>query len=172
MFVSDLQRHSPGDRGSSNVSTYAFFPLVGGVAFELLGGKELLHANPPVYILLVFALFLAMNVVNFLLVAVGLRARRRRPDRDAVRTLYGPVVPVEFATGLLTAGVAFAYQGKNLSAVALLAVIGLVFQYLLRTALNSDGAQGPARGTDTGAGLAAGRAPRRPSCRPSRSATR
>ena len=51
--------------------------------------------------------------------------------------MYLPVLPVEFATGLLTAGVAFAYGDRNLGAIGLLAVIGLVFQYLLRTALSS-----------------------------------
>jgi putative nucleotidyltransferase with HDIG domain len=44
---------------------------------------------------------------------------------------------VEFATGLLTAGVAYAYQGGNLAVIGLLALICLVFQYLLRTALSS-----------------------------------
>ena len=55
----------------------------------------------------------------------------------SLREIYAPVLPVEFATGLLTAGVAFAYQGHNLAVIGLIAVIGLVFQYLLRTALNS-----------------------------------
>jgi putative nucleotidyltransferase with HDIG domain len=54
-----------------------------------------------------------------------------------LRHIYLPVLPVEFATGLLTAGVAFGYQNRNLAAIGLLAVVGLVFQYLLRTALNS-----------------------------------
>ena len=56
---------------------------------------------------------------------------------DGFRNVYFSLLPVEFASGLLTAGIAYAYQGENLSAVALVAVIGLVFQYLLRTALNS-----------------------------------
>ena len=137
VVVSDLQRHSPWRSRLVNVSTYAFFPLVGGAAFEALGGPALLTANPPVYILLVFAFFLAMNVLNFLLVAIDFALVEGASIVTLFRTLYGPVVPVEFATGLLTAGVAYAYQGKNLSAVALLAVIGLVFQYLIRTALNS-----------------------------------
>ena len=47
------------------------------------------------------------------------------------------MLPVEFATGLLTAGVACAYGDRNLAAIGLLAVVGLVFQYLLRTALSS-----------------------------------
>ena len=47
------------------------------------------------------------------------------------------MLPVEFATGLLTAGVAFTYQSQNLAVIGLLAVVGLVFQYLLRTALSS-----------------------------------
>ena len=56
---------------------------------------------------------------------------------DGLRYVYLPVLPVEFATGLLTAGVAFTYQSQNLAVIGLLAVVGLVFQYLLRTALHS-----------------------------------
>ena len=92
----------------------------------------------PSYVLAVFALFMATNLLNFMLIGHRHR-RRRRPvaDRPGFRHVYLPVLPVEFATGLLTAGVAFAYGDRNLAAIGLLAVIGLVFQYLLRTALSS-----------------------------------
>jgi hypothetical protein len=59
VVVSDLQKASPWRSRLVNASTYAFFPLIGGVIFEALGGHQLLEENPPVYILLVFGLFLA-----------------------------------------------------------------------------------------------------------------
>jgi putative nucleotidyltransferase with HDIG domain len=137
MLIGDLQRRAPWRSILANSSTYVFFPLVGGVIFEALGGHELLTTNPPVYILLVFGLFLATNILNFLLIALDYAIAERTTVRHLLKTLYVPVVPVEFATGLLTAGVAYAYQDRNLAVIGLLAVVGLVFQYLLQTAIKS-----------------------------------
>jgi putative nucleotidyltransferase with HDIG domain len=120
-----------------NLSTYAAFPIVGGVLFEALDGPKLLGSQPPVYILLVFGLFLVMNFLNFLLVVADMALLERLSLVSMIRTLYVPVLPVEFATALLTAGVAYACQDRNLAVIGLLAVVGLVFQYLLMTALNS-----------------------------------
>jgi putative nucleotidyltransferase with HDIG domain len=137
MLFSCARRRSPWQTWLANVSTYAFFPLVGGVVFESVRGNALLESSPAGYIVLVFAIFMATNVLNFALIAVDFRIFEGSDIWTSFRQVYAPVLPVEFATGLLTAGVAFAYQGRNLAAVGLLAVIGLVFQYLLRTALNS-----------------------------------
>jgi len=137
MGFSSLTRRSPWQSWLANLSTYAFFPLVGGVAFELIGGPGLLTSGPAAFFLLVFAVFMVTNALNFVLVAVDFKVFEGWSIRASVREIYVPVLPVEFATGLLTAGVAFAYQGHNLGVIGLIAVIGLVFQYLLRTALNS-----------------------------------
>ena len=59
------------------------------------------------------------------------------PSSDSLRNVYSPTLPVEFAVGLLTAGVAYVYQQRDFGALALLAAVMLIFQYLLRTALNS-----------------------------------
>jgi putative nucleotidyltransferase with HDIG domain len=137
MSVNALRRRAQWRHTVANVSTYAFFPLAGGLIFEALGGPGLLESNAATYILLVFAVFMLMNVVNFLLIAVDIAIVDGQPIGQSLRHIYLPVLPVEFATGLLTAGVAFGYQNQNLAAIGLLAVVGLVFQYLLRTALNS-----------------------------------
>jgi len=121
----------------TNVSTYACFPVVGGALFEALAGPALVGSNAAMYVLVVLALFLGMNLLNFLLIAVDIAVVEGQPIGGSFRQIFLPVLPVEFATGLLTAGVAFGYQDRNLAAVGLLAIIGLVFQYLLRTALNS-----------------------------------
>jgi putative nucleotidyltransferase with HDIG domain len=137
VLFSCARRRSPWQTWLANVSTYAFFPIVGGVVFDALHGTALLDSSPSGYIVLVFAIFMATNVLNFLLIAIDFRVFEGSDIWTSFRQVYAPVLPVEFATGLLTAGVAFAYQGRNLAAVGLLAVVGLVFQYLLRTALSS-----------------------------------
>ena len=137
MASNSIRRRPPLQAWLANLSNHAFFPLVGGVAFELIGGPGLLKTDPATFFLLVFAVFLATNVLNFLLVAVDFRVFEGWSIIASLREIYAPVLPIEVATGLLTAGVAFAYQDHNLAVIGLIAVIGLVFQYLLRTTLNS-----------------------------------
>jgi putative nucleotidyltransferase with HDIG domain len=137
MAVNGLRRRASWRHSLANLSTYAFFPLVGGGLFEALNGPTLLDNDAALYVLLVFTLFMATNVVNFLLIAADIAIVDGQPVPRSLRQIYLPVLPVEFATGLLTAGVAFSYQNGNLAAIGLLAVVGLVFQYLLRTALHS-----------------------------------
>ena len=137
LTLSSVTKCSPWQTWLANLSNYAFFPLVGGLAFELMGGPGLLDNDPATFFLLVFAVFLATSVLNFLLVAVDFKVFEGWSIVASVRGIYAPLLPVEVATGLLTAGVAFAYQGQNLAVIGLIAVIGLVFQYLLRTTLSS-----------------------------------
>jgi len=137
MILSSLTRRPPWQTWLANLSNHATFPLLGGLAFELVGGGAFLTTDPAAFFLLVFAVFMATNVVNFLLVAVDFKVFEGWSIRSSLREVYAPVLPVEFATGLLTAGVAFAYHGHNLTVIGLVAVIGLVFQYLLKTTLSS-----------------------------------
>jgi putative nucleotidyltransferase with HDIG domain len=59
------------------------------------------------------------------------------PLRSSVRDVYLKMLPSEFATGLLTAGVAFSYGQIGVGAVGLLAVVLFVFQYLIRSFLQA-----------------------------------
>ena len=136
MAVDALRRRAPWRHALANLSTYAAFPLAGSVAFDALGGHGL-AGDMPSYVLAVFALFMATNLLNFLLIGLDIAVVDGQSLISGLRHVYLPVLPVEFATGLLTAGVAFSYGDRNLGAIGLLAVIGLVFQYLLRTALSS-----------------------------------
>jgi putative nucleotidyltransferase with HDIG domain len=137
MTFSSLLRRPAWQLWLANLTNYAFFPLVGGLVFELVGGPALAVTDQATFFLLVFAVFMATNALNFLIVAIDFKVLERWSIISSFREIYAPVLPVEVATGLLTAGVAFAYQGHNLAVIGLIAVIGLVFQYLLKTALNS-----------------------------------
>jgi len=137
MSVNAMLRRTSWRHTLANLSTYACFPLVGGVIFDAVDGPTLVASNAATYILIVFALFMTMNVLNFLLIAVDIAVVDGHPITGSLRQIYLPVLPVEAAAGLLTAGVAFGYQNQNITVVGLLAVVGLVFQYLVRTALNA-----------------------------------
>jgi len=135
--LTNILRGSPWRHVLVNLSTYAFFPLAGAVAFDALGGRALLEANPPAYVLAVLVLFLAMNLLNFLLVAVDVAVVDGQGVAAGLRLVYLPVVPVECATGLFCAGMAYAYHGDNLAVIVLLAAIGLIVQTFLRGALRA-----------------------------------
>ena len=137
MLVNALRRRVPVRHVLVNVSTYASFPLLGGAVFALVDGPDLAVSDPANYVVVVFVVFMGMNVLNFLLVAVDIAVGDGLELPHIVRTMYLPMLPVEFAVGLLTAGVAYVYSELGLSAIGLVAVVCLVFQYLLRTAASS-----------------------------------
>jgi len=137
MLINALRRRAPLQPTLANVSTYAFFPLVGGTLFKLLDGRAPFEGNGIDFVFLVLLVFLVTNAVNFLLIAVDVAIIDGQSVLRSLHKVYAPTLPVEFAVGLLTAGVAFVYQQEDLGALAMLAAVMLIFQYLLRTALNS-----------------------------------
>jgi putative nucleotidyltransferase with HDIG domain len=121
----------------SNVSIYATFPVVGGLLMEAFAGESGPAHDALGYAALVLLVFMVTNALNFLLVGMVLATSGVIPFRDAVRTVYIKMLPSEFATALLTAGVAYSYGELGVGAVGLLAVVLFVFQYLIRTFLHA-----------------------------------
>jgi putative nucleotidyltransferase with HDIG domain len=137
ILLNALRRRVPLRHALVNLSIYASFPVFGGVLFALTGGPDLAATDPPSYVVAVFLLFMGMNTLNFLLVAIDIAVVDGLSLPQSVRAMFLPMLPMEFAVGLLTAGVAYVYSELGLSAIGLLAVVCLVFQYLLRTGVNS-----------------------------------
>ena len=79
------------------------------------------------------------NFLNFLMVAVlNALDREGRSRSSSIRSvLRRRCCRSEFATGLLTAGVAFSYSQIGVGAVGLLAVVLFVFQYLVRAGIHA-----------------------------------
>ena len=63
----------------------------------------LLDTDAPTYILLVLGVFLATNTLNFLLIAIDCAVVDQQDIWTSIKVMYVPVLPVEIATGLLTA---------------------------------------------------------------------
>jgi putative nucleotidyltransferase with HDIG domain len=137
MAINAIRRRAHWRPTLANLSTYAFFPLVGGVLYDLLRSQSALDTDGINSVFVVLFIFLVTNALNFLLIAVDVAVVDGQPVMRSVRQVYLPTLPVELAVGLLTAGVAFVYQQQDVSALALLAAVMLIFQYLLRTALSS-----------------------------------
>jgi putative nucleotidyltransferase with HDIG domain len=128
----------PWDRAFGNLVTYATFPLIGGLIVRVLIGDVTPGSEDALsFAAIVLFVFMATNTLNFAMIAAFLCARTGSRFMDIARSSFIPVLPSEFATGLLTAGVAFCYGRIGVGAVGLLAVVLFVFQYLLRAGVQA-----------------------------------
>ena len=126
------------DRALVNVATYGAFTLVGGVLAEAAADALAIRATDTLaFAGLVLGVFMATNALNFLLIAGAGALAYRIPLRTSAREVFLAVLPSEFATALLTAGVAFSYGRIGFAAVGLAALVLLVFQSLLRAGVNA-----------------------------------
>jgi putative nucleotidyltransferase with HDIG domain len=121
----------------NNVVTWATFPLAGGLMFEALIGDPAQESSWLGFCAAVLAVFMATNALNFVMVAGYQRARLGRSFRTSLRSVYLTVLPTEFATGLLTASVAYSYDRVGLGVLALATVVLFVFQYLVRAGVQA-----------------------------------
>jgi putative nucleotidyltransferase with HDIG domain len=114
-----------------NLATYAWFPLLGGIAFH--EAARAFHATPShfSFYALVFALFGLALVTNFVSIALFNRVLTGRSLADQVRSVFVPGLPSEVPAALLALAVAYVYSKVGLEAIALFAVVLFSFQVLL-----------------------------------------
>src|SRR4051812_41084230 len=137
MIENARRRRLGPDSWLTNLSCHAAFPLVGALLFQLVDGPQLLAAREIVFVPVVVGVFMTMNLVNFVLVAVDVGPPEGRGLREAVRDVYVPVFPVELACSVLTAIVAYAYVAYGAGALMFLGVVALSFQHLIGMATDA-----------------------------------
>jgi putative nucleotidyltransferase with HDIG domain len=126
----------------NNLVAYAWFPLLGGLAFD--GAKDAFGVTEGLWFyLMVFATFMLALAVNFLIIAthrVHLHKRmgKRLTMGAMVEKLVIPVLPSELAAALLAAGIAYLYDQVGLAAIALFGIVLFTFQHLLGKLLLSE----------------------------------
>jgi putative nucleotidyltransferase with HDIG domain len=143
MVLTSANRKLPLDSWLNNLVTYATFPLLGGILVRVVVGEvhdpHMLHRTQSVeFALVVFAVFMVTNALNFTLVALDNRVMQGRRLLGQVRDLFVPLLPGQIATGALAAILAVAYT--NLGFPALLGAIVVLgtFQYLTAALLRSE----------------------------------
>jgi putative nucleotidyltransferase with HDIG domain len=125
-------------RTATNVTTWVTFPVAGGLLVEfVLGSQGLAQQDALGFAAVVLLTFMATNLLNFAMVAVWVWASFGVSFGSSVRNVYFTVLPSEFASGLLTAAVAFSYGRIGVGAVGLAAVVLFVFQYLVRAGVEA-----------------------------------
>jgi putative nucleotidyltransferase with HDIG domain len=121
-----------------NILIWSSFPVVGGVLLQLSVGTVVPGADDGLeFPAIVLAVFMITNFLNFAMIAAYTAVLGGPRFWASVTTIYTTVLPAEFATGLLTAGVAYSYSKIGVGAVGLLAVVLFVFQYLLRAGVEA-----------------------------------
>jgi putative nucleotidyltransferase with HDIG domain len=114
-----------------NLVAYAWFPLIGGLAFTEARDALALGRTDLGFDGLVFATFVLALALNFLLTA-GYQCYLERVSLVAkARAALVPLLPSELFTALIAVFVVYLYLRVGLAAIALLAVVLAGFQHLL-----------------------------------------
>jgi putative nucleotidyltransferase with HDIG domain len=137
VLVDALRNRPAWPKLLTNVVAYTTIPLVVGLGFDALAQVTDLETNNVTFAIAVFGAFVLCNVLNFALIAGAMSVFLGIPLGREIRTVYVPVVPSELASALLTVSVAVLYRETGLGALVLLALVIVVFQFLLRELLRS-----------------------------------
>ena len=142
--ITSAPRRLPLTSWLNNLSTVAVFPVVGGLlARALVGGDvhdpaQLAAIKSPTFALVVFAVFMVTNGLNFTMVALDNRVIYGRGLLGQVRDLFVPLLPGQIATGALAAILAVAYTNLGFPALLGAVIVLLVFQSLAVALLRSE----------------------------------
>jgi putative nucleotidyltransferase with HDIG domain len=120
-----------------NLVTYAWFPLIAGIAFHEIVDATGTNQTEALYYVLIFGLFTFALAINFAIIAGYSAYVDRSRVWTKVKRALGPVLPSELASALLAVGIARAFVDLGLPALALFGVVLLTFQYLLGALLLS-----------------------------------
>jgi signal transduction histidine kinase len=139
VLVADLRARVDAPRMLTNLAVHAVFPLAAGLLVRALAGSAHLEAGDDRFFEVVFGGFVLALVINYALTAVAIAIADGIPLRDQLRTTVLPLLPSEIATALITLGVAYVYLNAGIVALSLFAVALIVFQYLVRELVTSQG---------------------------------
>ena len=125
-----------------NMSSFAIFPLIGGLLLTAIVGNVHDAANPHIktvaFGLVVFGVFMVTNALNFSVIALDNRVVENRRLFGQVRELFVPMLPGQIAAGALTAVLAVAYTNLGLSVLFGAVLVIVIFQYLMVALLRSE----------------------------------
>ncbi len=142
VLTSAMRRLSPA-LWLNNLSTYAVFPLVGGLMVNALATDvrtpNAHHFTQSVtFALVVFAVFMITNALNFIMVALDVHLDEGSSLRSQVREIFIAVLPGQTALGALSAILAVAYTNLGFPVLLGAVLVLVIFQYLTVALLRSE----------------------------------
>ena len=120
-----------------NLVTFAWFPLLSGIAFHASLQEIGIAQTDSLFYLCVFGLFVIALAIDFIVIAGYFSYVEGTRLSAKARRALAPLLPSELASALLAVGVAYLYVELGLPTVALFAVVVIVFQYLIGALLLS-----------------------------------
>jgi putative nucleotidyltransferase with HDIG domain len=140
---SSATRHLSLSDWLNNLTNYAVFPLVGGLLVLALIGNVHDPRNhhltqSATFGLVVLAVFLVTNALNFAVIAVDNRVVIQRSLTGQLREVFIPLMPGQIATASVAAILAVAYTNIGFSALLGAVLLLLIFQYLAVALLRSE----------------------------------
>jgi len=133
VLLDQLRARTPGPLLLANLATFATFPLIGGLIIDAADVSPTSDAFP----LLVIGVFLLTNLLNFAMIGGHHAFATHVSLAGEFRKIFLPVLPSEVLSAALCALVAAFYVRTGVAAIALMLLVLLVFQYLLRELLLS-----------------------------------
>jgi putative nucleotidyltransferase with HDIG domain len=137
VLVDQVRARNPLPRLITNLAAFATFPLVGGLLIDWATDAFGVAEDELGFPLLILAVFMVTNLLNFVFIAGDYAFHNRVSLAHEFRTIFVPVLPSELVSALLCALVAVVYVQVGFAALALLLVVLVTFQYLLRELLVS-----------------------------------
>ncbi|HWK26531.1 MAG TPA: HD domain-containing phosphohydrolase [Solirubrobacter sp.] len=131
-LIDSLRRRVRGTYLLNNLLTYTTFPLLGGLVLQAIDATDPENSG---YALAVFAVFLATNGLNFLMIAGHTRLLRGGSLLEMLRTVFIPVLPWEIASAVMTTMAVYGYEAYGAGIIGLFALALGAYQLLLRSLL-------------------------------------
>jgi putative nucleotidyltransferase with HDIG domain len=133
VLFDQIRARNPPPLLLANLATFASFPLIGGLIIDAAG----LDPGSAGFPVLVIGVFLLTNLLNFVMIGGHHAFTHHVSLAGEFRKIFIPVLPSEILSAVLCALVAGFYTRTGVAAIALMLLVLLVFQYLLRELLLS-----------------------------------
>jgi len=114
----------------NNIHSYAWFPLLGGLAFHAAADATNATDTGGHFYALVFLTFFFALAINFLIIAANRSLMTGASIGHQYRRIVVPVFTSEVTAALLAVGVAYLYVRTGLLAIGLFGVVLFTFQHL------------------------------------------
>lgn len=138
MLVGHLRYRESPDRFLNNLVAYAWFPLAGGLFFDLFRSDLGLDSTSGAFYALIPAVFALSLALNFLVIAGYNCLLDGEQLADKARRMVLPVLQWDVAAAILTVFVAYLYSELGMPALAGFVVVLMSSQRLLGQVIASE----------------------------------
>lgn len=143
VIADSVHRRPPLTVCLANLAAYTVYLIAGGLLARAMIGDAHDPSNQqviksPTFALVVLAVFIAANLLNFAQIAIQKRVLDGRGVMNQVRTLLIPMMPGQLAAAVLAALLAASYTNLGYPVLLGVVIVIVVFQYLAMALLRSE----------------------------------